>query len=156
MLRQRLPDTPPLVIAGRRGWLYQSIYEKAEALALQPHLIWRENVAAADLPALYNAASVLTLPSFYEGFGLPALEAMACGVPVVVADRASLPEVVGAAGLLIDPDRPELLADGLYSALTDLALRERLRRDGITRAATFTWRRTAEIALDVYRHVLEL
>lgn len=153
-LRTRLPDAPPLVIAGRRGWLYESIFALVESLGLSAHVLWRENIAASDLPALYNGALLLALPSFYEGFGLTALEAMACGVPVVAADRASLPEVVGSAGILIDPDRVESLADGLYSALTDSALREHCRREGLARSATFTWQRTAEIALSVYQRVL--
>lgn len=154
LLQQRLPDAPPLVIAGRRGWLYESIFQKVTALGLEKRVIFLEDVPPADLPTLYNGAGVLVLPSFYEGFGFPPLEAMACGVPTVVADRASLPEVVGDVGMLIDPDKPESIADGLYSTLTDSALRERSRREGLTRAATFTWRRTAEIALGVYDKML--
>ncbi len=153
-LRDRLPDVPSLVIAGRRGWLYESIFEKVSALELAERVIFLENVPFADLPALYNGASVLVLPSFYEGFGFPPLEAMACGVPTVVANRASLPEVVGDVGILIDPDKPESIADGLYSALTDSAWRERARREGIARTATFTWRHTAEVALSVYDGLL--
>ena len=94
----------PLVLVGGKGWLYDEIFERVQALRLAQHVHFLHDVPDTDLPALYNAASVLTTPSFYEGFGLPALEAMACGTPVVVADRASLPEIVGEAGLLVNPD----------------------------------------------------
>ncbi len=152
LLRARYPDAPPLLAVGYRGWLYEPIFAKAAALG--PQVIIREAFPAADLPALYNAASVLVLPSFYEGFGFPALEAMACGTPTVVSDRSSLPEVVGEVGLRIDPDRPESIADALYLALTDSEKRATWRQDGLARAATFTWQRTAQIALEVYRKVL--
>ncbi|MHB8628220.1 MAG: glycosyltransferase family 4 protein [Aggregatilineales bacterium] len=154
-LLARYPDAPPLLIAGKRGWLYESIFGQVKALGLTHRVIWRENIADADRVPLYNGASVLVLPSFYEGFGLPPLEAMACGIPVVVSDRSSLPEVVSNVGIYIDPDRPDSIADGLYRALTDSAWRTQAIRTGIERAATFTWRRTAEIALRVYDRVLK-
>ena len=150
-----LSDTPPLVIAGRRGWLYESIFQKVTELGLDKRIIWLEDPAFGDLPAVYNGAAALVLPSFYEGFGLTALEAMACGIPTVVSNRGSIPEVVGDVGLMIDPDRPESLVDGLRRILTDSDLRKRSRAAGIARARTFTWARTAEIALSVYRRVLE-
>ncbi len=149
-----LPDTPPLVVVGRRGWLYESIFQKVADLRLTDRVKWLEDLPHADLPLVYNAAAALVAPSFYEGFGLPALEAMACGVPTVVSNRGSLPEVVGGTGLLIDPDRPEALVDALRRILTDEELRQQSRDTGLTRAATFTWARTARIALSVYRRVL--
>ncbi len=150
----RTSDSPPLLIAGKRGWLYESIFDQVKALGLTNRVIWREDIADDDRVRLYNCASVLVLPSFYEGFGLPPLEAMACGAPVVVSDRSSLPEVVGNVGIYIDPDRPDSIADGIYRALTDSAWREQAIRTGIERAATFTWQRTAEIAFRVYHSVL--
>lgn len=153
-LRADLRAAPPLVIAGRRGWLDESIYELAASLKLGQHLRWLEDVPYADLPTLYSAASVLCLPSFYEGFGFPPLEAMACGTPAVVADRASLPEVVGEAGLLIDPERPASIADALCRVLSDSALAADLRRRGFARASEFQWRGTAQQVLEVYRNVL--
>lgn len=147
------PDLPPLVLAGRRGWLYDDIFARAAALGLDQHLIWIENPAQADLPALYNGAVTLLLPSFYEGFGLTALEAMACGTPPIVANRSSLPEVVGNAGLLVDPEDPEDLAAAMRRLLTDSDLRAELRAAGLTRAATFTWRKTAETVLQAYQRV---
>ncbi|MCZ7540676.1 MAG: glycosyltransferase family 4 protein [Anaerolineae bacterium] len=153
-LRRDLPGAPPLVLAGRRGWLYDDIHRTAEALALGDHLIWVENPPRDDLPALYSGAAALALPSHYEGFGLTALEAMACGTPPVVSDRSSLPEVVGEAGLRVNPDDADSIADALRRLLTDSALRDTLRDAGLARAATFTWRRTAEIVREVYARVM--
>jgi len=153
-LRARLPDAPPLVLAGRRGWLDDAIYRTADDLQLGEAVIWVENPGAADLPALYGGAAALALLSHYEGFGLTALEAMACGTPPVAADRSSIPEVVGDAGLLVDPDDPDAAADALARLLTDSALRADLSARGLARAADFTWQRTAEIVLHTYRAVL--
>ncbi|MCS6870553.1 MAG: glycosyltransferase family 1 protein [Anaerolineae bacterium] len=154
LLRQKLPDAPPLVLVGRRGWLYEAIFQQAAALKLSDQLIWLEDLPFAELPALYNGAGVLVQPSFYEGFGFPPLEAMACGTPTVVSRRGSLPEVVGEVGLLVDPEQPEDIAEALACALTDSEFRARSRAAGIQRAQQFTWHRTAQIALSVYRRVL--
>jgi glycosyltransferase involved in cell wall biosynthesis len=152
-LLTRYPDLPPIVAVGNRGWLYEGIFEAAQPL--KDRVIWLERVPFADLPALYNGAAVLTMPSFYEGFGFPPLEAMACGIPTVSSNRSSLPEVVGEAGLLIDPDDPSSLADALYLALTDSILRDRLRHAGIAQAGLFRWSETARVTLSVYRQLLE-
>jgi glycosyltransferase involved in cell wall biosynthesis len=154
ILRGELPDAPPLVLAGRRGWLFEDIFAKVDALNLGDHVAWIEDVPWDDLPAIYNGARVFALPSHYEGFGLTALEAMACGTPPVVANRSSLPEVVGEAGLLVDPDDPADLAAALQQVLQDNDLHDRLREAGLARAAMFTWRKTAEIALTIYRNLL--
>jgi glycosyltransferase involved in cell wall biosynthesis len=151
LLRAKMSDVPPLVIVGRRGWLYEPIFQKVEDLKLRDRIIWIEDIPFADLPAIYNGATVLALPSFYEGFGFPPLEAMACGIPTVVSDRGSLPEVVGDTGLMINPDRADELAEALYRALTDNTFRQQSAEAGIARAATFTWQHTAEIVLSVYR-----
>jgi glycosyltransferase involved in cell wall biosynthesis len=144
----------PLVFVGGKGWLYDEVFERIEALRLRQHVRFLHDVPDTDLPGLYNAASLLATPSFYEGFGLPALEAMACGMPVVVADRASLPEVVGQAGLLVDPNDPDDIARALGRALTDAPLRARMRERGLAQAARFTWERTARETLAVYHEVL--
>lgn len=151
LLRDRLPEAPPLVLAGRRGWLAEDLTRRVETLGLADRVLWREEVPQAAMPALYGAAALLVTPSFYEGFGLPALEAMACGTPTVVANRSSLPEVVGEAGLLIDPDDPQSIADGLYRVMDDPALAARLRAAGLARARSFTWDNTARIVLEAYR-----
>jgi glycosyltransferase involved in cell wall biosynthesis len=153
-LRNSLPDASSLVLAGQRGWLYEQIFDLAADLKLSDHIRWLEDVPPGDLPALYCGAGVLCLPSFYEGFGLPALEAMACGTPVVVSERASLPEVVGEAGLTVDPDSPEAIADALGRVLSDSTLATDLRERGLARAAAFSWRETARQTLDVYVKVL--
>jgi glycosyltransferase involved in cell wall biosynthesis len=114
-----------------------------------------EFVDEADLPALYRAATVFAYPSLYEGFGLPALEAMACGVPVVASNTSSLPEVVGEAGVLVDPLDVGELAAALDGLLADADRRDALREQGIARARTFTWTRAAEQTWDVYEEVLE-
>ncbi|NJO83523.1 MAG: glycosyltransferase family 4 protein, partial [Blastochloris sp.] len=110
-------DAPCLVLAGQRGWLFDETMAKIEQLGLSSRVLWRENVAQADLPVLYSMACALVLPSFYEGFGLPALEAMACGTVPIVSDRASLPEVVGDVGLQIDPDDPASLLAAMARVL---------------------------------------
>lgn len=153
-LRAELPNAPELVLAGRRGWFYEDILHTADALQLGKSLHWVENVPDADLPAVYNGAVALVLPSFYEGFGFPPLEAMACGIPTIVSDRASLPEVVGDTGLLIDPDRTDELAGALLRAATDADFRRRSGEAGMARARQFTWDQTARTVLDVYRRVL--
>jgi glycosyltransferase involved in cell wall biosynthesis len=146
--------TAPLVLVGGKGWLYDEIFERVGELRLTECVRFLHDVTDADLPALYNAASLLTTPSFYEGFGLPALEAMACGTPVVVSDRPSLPEIVGEAGLLVDPDDPDSIAQALARVLTDGALRTQMREKGLTQAARFSWERAAQETLAVYGQVL--
>lgn len=154
VLLDREVTAKPLVLVGSKGWLYEEIFERVEALALTAQVRFLHGVPDADLPALYTAASVLAMPSFYEGFGLPALEAMSCGTPVVVADRASLPEVVGDAGILVNPDDPEAIAHGLARVLTEQSLQRRLRELGMERATMFSWQRVAEETSEVYREVL--
>jgi len=146
----------PLVLVGGKGWLYDEVFERVEALRLTERVRFLHDVPDADLVGLYNGASVLAMPSFYEGFGLPALEAMACGTPVVVAERASLPEVVGEAGLLVNPDDPADIARALARVLTEEPLRARVRELGLAQAARFTWEETARKTLAIYRRVLAL
>jgi glycosyltransferase involved in cell wall biosynthesis len=145
----------PLVLIGGKGWLYDEVFERVKVLHLHGRVRFLHDVPDADLPAMYNAASLLATPSFYEGFGLPALEAMACGTPVVVADRASLPEVVGEAGLLVNPDDPDGIAQALARVLTDESLRARMQELGLAQAGCFTWERATRATLAVYRQVLE-
>lgn len=146
-----LPDAPPLVLAGRRGWLADDLFARVEALDLNSHILWREDVPQNLLPALYNAASILAAPSYYEGFGLTALEAMACGTPTIVANRSSLPEVTGDTGLLVNPDDIDDIADGLLRLLTDSDLASQSRSAGLRRAAKFTWHETATTVHRVYQ-----
>lgn len=154
LLLDMLPDAPPLVLAGTRGWLFDETMAHVNTLNLSSRVLWRENISQNDLPALYNMAAVLVMPSFYEGFGFPALEAMACGTVPIVSNRSSLPEVVGNVGLQIDPDDPSALALALQHTLSDQEWRSAMRRAGLARAATFTWERTAQIALSAYQQLL--
>ena len=154
ILLDRAATDKPLVLVGGKGWLYEEIFERTKVLKLTDHVHFRHEVPSADLPALYTAASVLAMPSFYEGFGLPALEAMSCGTPVVVANRSSLPEVVGEAGLLVDPDSPEEIAEMLDRALNDATLREGLREAGLRRAKAFSWERVARETRAIYESLL--
>ena len=152
-LRERGYDVH-LAIVGRRGWLFEDIYSTLTELKLADTVHFLENVPNEDLARLYNAACCLTLPSHYEGFGLTPLEAMACGTPVVVSDRSSLPEVVGDAGLLIDPESPESLTTALARVLDDSPLRASLRQQGLIRSAEFSWARAAHQTMAVYEQVL--
>jgi glycosyltransferase involved in cell wall biosynthesis len=154
-LREQRPDCPPLVLAGRSGWLFDETLRQIQALKLETAVRRLEEVPDGVLPALYRGASVLALPSHYEGFGFPVLEAMGCGTPAVIADRASLPEIAGNAALKVhDPDDYEALAAALGQVLDDSALRAELVRRGFERARAFTWERTARQTLALYEAVL--
>ncbi len=142
-----------LVIAGAKGWLYEPIYAAPAANGLTDHVRFLGLVDDRDLPALYAAADAFAFPSLYEGFGLPPLEAMACGVPAVVANNSSLPEVVGDAALLVDARDEVGLAAALERVLADGDLRSALRARGIRQAATYTWERAAAKLLSVFRRV---
>jgi glycosyltransferase involved in cell wall biosynthesis len=134
---------PPiqLLIAGGRGWLYQDIFAEAEKQGDRVRLLGFVN--EADLPALYRNAALFAFPSLYEGFGLPVLEAMACGVPVVCSDASSLPEVAGDAALLVDPHDEDALAEALARVLEETDLRREMIIRGLAQAARFTWERAA-------------
>jgi glycosyltransferase involved in cell wall biosynthesis len=143
------PNTP-LVIAGHFDPRYPEARERAAALGLAEEVRFVPDVSEEDLPALYAGAELFVFPSRYEGFGLPPLEAMACGAPVVCGRGSSLPEVVGDAALLVDVSRPAAMAQGITRALADEGLRARLRAEGLRRTARFSWRRTAELTLGAY------
>ncbi len=144
-----------LVIAGGKGWLYEPIFEAAARSPYREAIHFLGFVPDADLPALYTLADVFAYPSFYEGFGFPPLEAMACGTPVVCADNSSLPEVVGEAGVLLPAEDEAAWADALARVVTDKALRERLVAAGYRQAARFTWEATAHRLVTIYRQFLE-
>lgn len=149
----RLPHR--LVIAGGRGWLYQSIFDTVTQLGLQDAVHFLGYVAEADLPTLYSLADGLAFPSRYEGFGIPVIEAMACGTPVVTANNSSLPEAAGDAALLVAADDVDGLAQALVQLLTDDTLRSALRQRGFTQAARFTWMDAARSLRRAYLHTLE-
>jgi glycosyltransferase involved in cell wall biosynthesis len=143
-----------LVVAGAEGWKSEGVKRALEEVKLGDRLTFTGFLPDADLPALYSAAEAFAFPSLYEGFGLPVLEAMACGTPVLTAADSSLPEVAGDAALLVDPRDDEAIAEGLRSLLTDSALRASLSSAGIARAVGFTWQRTAECTVAAYRRAV--
>lgn len=143
-----------LVLAGGKGWFYQPIFAAVEELGLQGDVLFPGFVAEDELPLWYNTADVFVYPSLYEGFGLPPLEAMACGKPVAVADSSSLPEVVGDAALCIDPYQPEEWAAALLRLCQDASLRSDLAARALERAGQFSWTRMARETAQVYRDVL--
>ena len=153
-LLDRRPEAPPLVLAGRRGWLYQEILEWPHRLHIADRLRWIEGPDDPTLAALYNGAAFLVFPSLYEGFGLPAVEAMACGTPVIVSDRGALPEVVGDAGVILPAEDESRWTEAMEALLEDPEARERMRRKGLERAAAFSWDRAASETWEIYRRVL--
>ncbi|HSS61575.1 MAG TPA: glycosyltransferase family 1 protein [Candidatus Limnocylindrales bacterium] len=134
-------DRPDLVVVGSWGWRYEAIRDKMARLG--PRLHHLDSVDPDDLPAIYNLARALAHPAWYEGFGLPPLEAMACGTPVVVSDRSSLPELVQDAGLIVPAGEPEAWRKALERVVGDTQLAADLRHRGILRAAQFSWERAA-------------
>ncbi|MCS6827968.1 MAG: glycosyltransferase family 4 protein [Caldilinea sp.] len=145
-----------LVIVGGSGWLFEPIHRLVDALGLHSDVLFTGYIPAADLPPLYTGADCVLLPSLYEGFGFPALEAMACAAPVVCSNVSSLPEVVGDAALLVPPTDVDALAAALRLVLTQPALANTLRRRGPVQAGRFRWERCAAETVEVYRRAAAL
>jgi glycosyltransferase involved in cell wall biosynthesis len=156
-LRNRLPEKelPQLVIVGKRAWLYRETLREIEQLRTGDCVIITGYVPERDLPALYSGATCFVYPSYFEGFGLPPLEAMKCGAPVITGDRTSLPEVVGDAGVLVDPFDVDAIASAIHSVVTDSKLRSELKSRSLNRARMFDWRETAKRTLEVYREAAD-
>jgi glycosyltransferase involved in cell wall biosynthesis len=148
---QNLIASPALVIAGHWDVRYPEARDLVAQLGIAERVRFLPGVAEADLPMLLSGAEFFVFPSLYEGFGLPPLEALACGAPVLCGDSSSLPEVVGEAALRVDMRSVAALAGGMSRLLGDATLREQLRAAGPQRAAQFSWRRTAEATLEVYQ-----
>ena len=143
-----------LVIVGGKGWLYEGFFAHLERIPWRDKVILPGFVADEDLPAVYSGALVTVQPSLWEGFGLPVLEAMACGSPVCASNTSSLPEVGGDAARYFDPADTEAMRSVLTEVLRDPELRQEMRRRGLARAAAFSWRNTAERTLALYEQVL--
>ncbi len=139
-----------LAIFGGKGWLWEPIFEKIQAASIDGSVKYCNYASKEDLPFLIAGAKLLTLPALYEGFGLPPLEAMASGVPVVVSNISSLPEVVGEAGRLIDPMSVDSIADGLLEVLMNNKLREDMIAKGLAQSKKFNWENTARQTLEVF------
>lgn len=141
---------PPLVIVGKRAWLYHETLRAVAEHGLHDLVLFTGYVPQTDLPALYSGALLFVYPSYFEGFGLPPLEAMQCGAPVITGNRTSLPEVVGDAGLLVDPLDLEAIAHAIARLVDNEELRRELRVKGLKRARAFNWHETARRTLAVY------
>lgn len=155
-LRAQQPDFQlQLVLVGRQLWLYQEILREIKQQNFAADVIVTDYVSDEDLPALYRSAVALVYPSLFEGFGLPPLEAMACGTPVIASDTSSLPEVVGQAALLVDPYDEAAIVQAIWQIARDAFLRQRLQQAGLAQAKQFTWRAAAEKTLAVYRAIAQ-
>jgi glycosyltransferase involved in cell wall biosynthesis len=144
-----------LVLAGGKGWLFEDAFAVVDELKLDDRVHFVGRVSSEDLLYLYNAAELLAHPAFYEGFGLPPLEAMACGLPVVASNVASLPEVVGDAGQLIDPHDVDELTVSMWRVLNDSELAQQMREKGLRQAGLFSWERAARETIEIYRRAYE-
>jgi glycosyltransferase involved in cell wall biosynthesis len=142
-----------LVIAGKKGKSYDSYKSRAEELNISDKVIFPGFVSIEHLPYMYNASKLFVYPSFYEGFGLPPIEAMSCGVPVIASNATSVPEVVGDGGLLIDPNDVENLCYSMFRVLLDDELRERLILSGIVKTSELSWQKTAQQTLIAYSKI---
>jgi glycosyltransferase involved in cell wall biosynthesis len=150
LLRDLKAKAPLLVLAGKRGWLYDEILRAASADKIRDDVVFTEYVEEKDLPALYSGATCFLYPSYYEGFGLPVVEAMQCGTPVITGNRTSLPEVVDGAGVLIDPFNERELAEATARVIDHPDYRAELRVKGLERAKAFSWTTTAKLTLRAY------
>lgn len=156
LAKRQLKFSHALVLAGGRGWMDDAITQTIQETGLANDVIVPGFVPHAELPLWYRAADCFVYPSQYEGFGMPPLEALAGGTPVITSNISSLPEAVGNAALLIDPQSPEQIADALVRVLNDAALRDDLTARGLRHARQFTWARTAQLTADSYRRALGL
>ena len=153
MLSQHPDNAPRLVVVGKRAWLFEETIKAAAVSAASENIVFTGYVPDSDLAALYTGALCFAYPSFFEGFGIPLLEAMRCGTPTITSDRTCFPEVVGDASLIIDPFDEQSIANGLWQMVSDAALREQLRSRGFVRCRLFDWRHTARQTLAVYEQV---
>ena len=157
--KEILPDLKrdvQLALVGKQVREFNELLVLIEALGIQDKVVWTGFAPVEDLPYLYSGAEVFVYPSLYEGFGLPPLEAMACGTPTITSSTSSIPEVVGKSALFFNPFDASQLAEALYKVLTNEELRQRLSEKGLKRARKFTWKKTAEGTLEVYRELAGL
>jgi len=153
-LVKRRDDVPALILVGKKGWLSDETFNAKELSGLGDRVRFTGFVPDEDLPPLYSAAKIFVYPSFFEGFGLPPLEAMQCGTPVITGNRTSLPEVVGDAGLQVDPFQIDAIADAIEKVLSDEKLSSELSERGLKRAEKFSWGSTARQTLAVFERIV--
>jgi glycosyltransferase involved in cell wall biosynthesis len=154
-LRAQRSGMPKLVIVGRKGWLYDRLFARISELGLVDEIIFTGFVPDGELPHIYAGAALFAYLSFFEGFGLPPLEVMACGLPVVTSDTTSLPEVVGDAGIAVPPADVDAVAAAMARILDDGAFARRLGERGRERAGLFSWEAAARQTLEIYRQVVQ-
>jgi glycosyltransferase involved in cell wall biosynthesis len=149
----KIDDGAPLklVISGQKGWLFEEIFQTVQALELSEQVVFTGYVAATDKPALLSGALAFVFPSLFEGFGLPILEAMSCGAPVLTSNVSSLPEVAGKAALLVNPHDTAQIAAGLRSLATDVNLRHELVKRGFEQVKSFSWDQAASQTLAILK-----
>ena len=153
MLSRHSDNAPKLVIVGKRAWLFEDTIRAAAVSSANDKILFTGYAPESDLAALYTGALCFAYPSYFEGFGIPLLEAMRCGTPTITSDRTCFPEVVGDASLIIDPFDEESIAAGLWRMISDAGLREQLRSRGFVQSSLFDWRDTARLTVDVYEQV---
>jgi glycosyltransferase involved in cell wall biosynthesis len=158
LLRRNSPEgkLPKLVVAGKYAWLFEETLRTIDQLGLSDSVIMTGYVPEADLPALYSGALCFVYPSYFEGFGLPPLEAMKCGTPVIVGNQTSMPEVVGDAAIMFDPFDAADIASAIKKVISDDALRATLKTRSLERAQLFDWQHTARQTLEVYKKAANL
>jgi glycosyltransferase involved in cell wall biosynthesis len=160
MVRNEIGATAPRLIlispTPERDWFYKVVQQKISVMSLQDDITILGNVPDQDLPVLYSGAEALLIPSLYEGFGLPAIEAMACGTPVIASNICSLPEVCGNAALLVDPYSTDSVAEGIHTIISDKRLRNELSGCGLNRAVQFSWEKTARETLKIYKQISQI
>ncbi|MGC8878430.1 MAG: glycosyltransferase family 4 protein [Anaerolineae bacterium] len=154
--RARDAQAPKLVIAGAKGWYFETIFHTVASLGLDDSVLFPGYISAEDLPLWYNAAGLFVYPSLFEGFGLPVLEAMACGTPVICSNTSSLPEVAGDAAVLVAPDDEIGLAEAMCAVWESSALRYTMIERGLARARELTWTRVAAQTVQAYQRAVEM
>jgi len=154
ILRRDEGITHQLILAGNPGRDHLELVRTVRKLGIDQEVIFTEYIPHHQMPLVYQAADLFVFPSLYEGFGLPILESMACGTPVVSSNAASLPEVVGRAGILVDPYDPNEMAGAIYRVLTGKKLAHTLVKEGLKQAKKFSWAETAKQTLAVYQKAM--
>jgi len=155
LLRRESRFQGSLVIVGKKDWHFDDVWQACRRHGVEGEVIFTDVAEGDDLPYLYSGAEVFVFPSLHEGFGIPVIEAMACGTPVVASNRASIPEIASDAALLVDPLKPAEIAAAAHSIMTDGAVRKRLVEKGLKRAKEFSWERTARETLNVYNELAQ-
>ena len=142
-----------LVIGGKKGWMYEKIFSRVKEQGIEAYVIFTGYLADEDVPLLMKGAIAFVFPSLYEGFGMPVLEAMACGTPVITSNAASLPEVVGQAGLLVNPYNVTEIAEAMERVIKDDIMRNTMRSKGLIQVRNYTWKNSAEKMKKLYHQL---